>query len=111
MKLQILTRMRLGNEVVAEIPLEDPSYRKWVFVKGAARLHPRNYYGEDPGYLYEATVMGQKRVHDAPEYHEEDRDVLGEYQVYSEEELFKLLDTLVPSTDLFDVPWKVNIPY
>ena len=106
--------MRIGNKIVAEVPLEDPNYRKWVFIKGAKCLHPRNYLAENPGYLYEVLVIGQRRVHeheDVPEYHEEQRDVLGEYQVKTEEELFELLEELVPSTDLFDVPWKVYVPY
>ena len=114
MRTPILSRMRIGNKIVAEVPLEDPNYRKWVIVKGAKCLHPRNYLAENPGYLYEVLIIGQRRDHeheDVPEYHEEQRDVLGEYQVNTEEELFELLEELVPSTDLFDVPWKVYVPY
>jgi hypothetical protein len=112
MKLAVLNRIRQGNEIVAEVSASAPGFRRWVSVKKPRTRDPRDpLYEGEPAHQYEISVAEQPIFEDPYYFYEnEGYRTIELHKVRDEEALMKLLPTLVPSTDLFDVPWRVYVP-
>ena len=110
MKLSILNRIRRGNPIAAEIEHEKCHFRKWIHVcKPPTRVPSNPLYEENPTHEFEVTVSEQK-VTDDPNYlNEESMITLELHKAYCESELMQILESLVSSTDIFDVPWRVYV--
>jgi hypothetical protein len=111
MKLKILNRIRQGNEVVAEVPSPQPEVRRWVSVRKPRTRDIRDPLFEESPFQHEVRIAEQPVFSD-PHYFfdNEGYRVIEVHLVRSESELLELLPTLVPSADLFDVPWRVYVP-
>ena len=113
MKKEVLNRIRQGNYIAAEVPHDRPRYRKYVTVSLARPRSPFAQHadqGLNPGETYRFEIrVKEERVSSKPRYEKGFR-LLEVYKAEDEDEMLMKLSELVPSTDVFDVPWRVFVP-